>query len=168
MTDILAGKIGNTFNIHSKSRDETARLLSNFANRPFEIDGAWMASVEGFVQGIKFEPDDNLRYRAFASAGSYAKKFGAAGNVSIIWLIKPVRTRGYATCMVAYGSIDHHSAIDRAIEEKFLQNPDCMEALFSTKGLILTHTTGEPESPHTSLPAKLFCKILTRIREENG
>lgn len=168
MADILAGKIGNTFNIHSKSRDETARLLSNFINRPFEIDGYWMASVEGFIQGIKFPVGDKRRQRAFASTGGFAKKLGLGVRYPDIFFNVEHPRGGYYAAMSDYGSDIHHHQIERAIRAKFEQNDDCIEALLATKGLELTHDTGEPESPDTSLPAKVFCDILTRIREENA
>lgn len=41
-----------------------------------------------------------------------------------------------------------------------------MESLLSTIGKKITHNVG-PESPTTSLPKDLFCKILTRIRDKN-
>lgn len=165
MNDIHAGQVGDTFNIHSKSRDERSRLLSNFANRPFEIDDYWMASVEGFIQGIKFPPRDRRRYQAFASSGGFAKKIGAGVRHSLVWFVKEHRHGGYIAASAGYGSDQHHGYIAWAIVQKFDQNPDCMEALLATKGLRLTHDTGEPESPHTSLPAELFCEILTDLRE---
>lgn len=163
MTDILAGQIGNTFNVHSKSRDERARLLSNFANRPFRIGGDMFASVEGFIQGIKFPQKlmevDDLRYRAFASTGNYAKSWAKLTLYRYVW---------WNGGELEYGSDAHHQLIESAIRAKFEQNPDCMEALLSTSEFALTHDTGGPESPDTSLPAKLFCEILTKIRDENS
>ena len=66
MNDILAGREDGFFNIHIESRDKRARLLSNFANRPFELNESQMfASVEGFIQGIKFHCGNPKRWRAF-------------------------------------------------------------------------------------------------------
>ncbi len=155
--DILAGKIDNTFNVHSKSRDERARLLSNFANRPFRINGHMTASVEGFIQGIKFPFDDERRERAFASVGGYAKSFSLWAPKRRVWW------NGFER---EYGSQEHIELIAFAISAKFDQNSDCMNALLATKGLRLTHQTSEPESPDTSLPAAVFCEILTALRDK--
>ena len=161
MTDILAGRIGDTFNIHSESRDPASRLLSNFAARPFELSGRWFASVEGFIQGIKLREYDKLRYRAFASTGSIAKAIGEGIRPHIVVF------HGKRRSVATYGSVEHHDLIAWAIGAKFDQNTDCMAALLSTKGLTLTHDTGTPESPDTSLPANVFCGILTEIRNRN-
>lgn len=164
--DILAGKIGNLFNIHSKSRDERARLLSNFANRPFELGGFWMASTEGFIQGIKFPRHERRRYRAFASSGSFAKKQSPELAPSMVYFAEELPSGKHVDIRVPYGSNEHHRIIERAIRAKFYQNEDCMEALVTTVGMTLIHNTGEPESLDTSLPAEVFCKILAEIRNE--
>ena len=164
MIDIRAGEVGSTFNIIGNSRDERSRLLSNFVNRPFEIDGQWMASVEGFIQGIKFPLYSRDRNRAFASSGSYAKKMSPKVKPLGVWLTTRASI-GYSPLTV-YGSYEHHLQIARALCNKFNQNPDCMAGLLATKGLTLTHDTGTPESPDTSLPATFFCEILTKIRDE--
>ena len=36
--------------------------LSNFAPHPFVIDGVWCASMEGFLQSLKFESVDMQNY----------------------------------------------------------------------------------------------------------
>ena len=41
-----------------------------------------------------------------------------------------------------------------------------MAVIVASKGMLFTHNLGSPDSPNTSLPAKVFCEILTDIREE--
>ena len=41
-------------NVISTSREPEVRLISNFAETPFSLDGRTYASVEGFWQGLKF------------------------------------------------------------------------------------------------------------------
>jgi hypothetical protein len=67
---------------------------------------------------------------------------------------------------IPYGSSQHHALIERAIVQKCMQNDDCKEALLGTGDLKLIHDTGARESPHTSLPATVFCDILTRLRSK--
>ncbi|MBI5732839.1 hypothetical protein HY967_02685, partial [Candidatus Jorgensenbacteria bacterium] len=66
--------MGYTLNVWSKSTDWRARYLSNFAADPFELEGEGFASVEGFIQGIKYPLDDPRREQAFNSVGKEAKR----------------------------------------------------------------------------------------------
>ena len=154
--DINMGELGDgRFNITSSSRDVRARLLSNFANYPFVIEKQHCASVEGFIQAIKYPHGSVERWRTFLQSGKTAKEASLPSPQSHIWW------RGK---QVAYGSEQHHALIERAIVQKCMQNEICMRALLNTDDLTLLHDTGARESPHTSLPASTFCDILTKLR----
>lgn len=144
-------------NIGSKSDDWRACRLSNFSADAFMLDGERMASAEGFIQGTKFPEGNPIRQQAFQSVGVEAKRFGKKAEREFVWW------KGQA---ISYGSSEHRELIERAIRAKFEQNESAMDALLATKGMILTHDLGHPDPPNTSLPAKVFCDILTRIREE--
>ena len=144
-------------NIDSKSDDWRARRLSNFSADPFVLDGEKMASVEGFIQGMKFPEGHPTRQQAFHSVGMEAKRLGEKAERRLVWW------KGRA---VPYGSSEHHELIEEAIRAKFEQNRAAMEALLATEGMTLTHNLGHPDPPNTSLPATVLCDILTRIREE--
>lgn len=144
-------------NISSRSDDWRARRLSNFSTDPFVLDGEKFASVEGFIQGTKFPEEHPIRQQAFQSVGIEAKRFGKKAERKLAWW------KGTA---IPYGSIEHQKLIERAIRAKFIQNEGAMKALIATKGVILTHDLGHPDPPNTSLPADVFCNILTKIREE--
>lgn len=144
-------------NIKSQSHDWRARCLSNFSADSFVIDGERIASVEGFIQGTKFPEGHPTRQQAFQSIGGEAKRLGNEAERKSIW---------WKEQDIPYGSAEHHQLIERAIRSKFEQNDNAMKALLDTEGMVLTHDTGYPDSPNTSLPATTFCEILTRIREE--
>ena len=144
-------------NIGSKSDDWRACRLSNFSADPFVLDDEKFASVEGFIQGIKFPEGHPIRQQAFQSVGKWAKRFGKEAERKLVWW------KGQA---ISYGSTEHFQLIERAIRAKFAQNKDAMTALLATEGMTLTHDLGKPDPPNTSLPAEVFCDILTRIREE--
>lgn len=144
-------------NIKSNSNDWRARSLSNFSKHSFFIDGEKMASVEGFIQGIKFPEMNNVRQQSFRSVGVEAKRLGKKAECNFVW---------WKNKTIKYGSIEHHNLINKAICCKFNQNIDAMKALLETDGLVLIHDTGYPDSPKTSLPAEIFCKILINIREK--
>ncbi|MBI2109334.1 MAG: hypothetical protein HYT93_04165 [Parcubacteria group bacterium] len=147
-----------TLNIGSKSKDWRAQRLSNFSADSFVIDGIRFASVEGFIQGTKFPTNDPRREQAFQSVGRTAKRFGKNAERKFIW---------WRSGVLSYGSQAHHRLIEKAIRAKFEQNSEALEALIATRGMTLVHDLGHPESPNTSLPAKVFCDILTRIREKH-
>lgn len=142
-------------NIGSESDDWRAQQLSNFAESQFEIDGEWFSSVEGFIQAIKFPEDHRNRIFGSILSGVDAKKLGRHAERKFVW---------WMGRKIIFGSVEHHELIARAIIAKFKQNPHCMVALIATSGEEITHDLGRPEDPNTSLPADLFCKILTKIR----
>jgi predicted NAD-dependent protein-ADP-ribosyltransferase YbiA (DUF1768 family) len=147
-----------TLNVGSKSKDWREYCLSNFPPFPFVLDGKIYASVEGFVQGIKYPFDHPNRELAFVSFSSTAKHWGDAAEREFVW---------YGGEIISYGTAEHHRLIGRAIRAKFKQNTGAMLALSATKGFTLIHDTGTPDSPSTSLPREIFCDILTRIRDEH-
>ena len=144
-------------NIGSKSDDWRARRLSNFSADSFVLDGEEIASVEGFIQGIKFPEGHPTRKQAFQSVGVEARRSGRKAERKLVW---------WKERSIPYGSFEHRQLIERAIHAKFEQNNDARRTLLASEGMVLTHDLGRPDSPRTSLPSKVFCDILTRIREE--
>jgi predicted NAD-dependent protein-ADP-ribosyltransferase YbiA (DUF1768 family) len=146
----------SALNVYYRSADWRGHVLANFPAFPFMLDGTAMASVEGFVQGIKFPEHHESRAAAFSSWGEVAKHFGSdAERVSVWW----------NGSTIAYGSDEHHRLIARAIRAKFAFNEGARLALKATVGLVLKHEIG-PESPTTSLPAAVFCRTLSELRDE--
>lgn len=116
------------------------------------------ASIEGFIQGIKFPLGDSRREQAFVASGWDAKHLGDQAD----------RSGAYWNGLtLGYGSPEHHQLIERALRARMAQNSGLAQVLVSTAGATLIHRTGhEPESPTTSLPAAVFCRILTEMRDE--
>ena len=144
-------------NIASTSDDWRGRALSNFALSPFVFDGVLFASIEGFIQGIKFPESDPRRQQAFHLAGWDAKRIGAQAE----------RSGAYwqGQCLV-YGSVAHQQVIEAAIRARMAQSTGLQEALVSTADAVIIHDTGQPESTTTSLPGTVFCRLMTAIRDE--
>lgn len=148
----------SSLNVSSTSTDWRGVALSNFTLSPFVLEDSLFASVEGFIQGIKFPEGDSLRAVAFCSSGQDAKNLASQADRRAVY---------WAGERIAYGSADHHRLIGRAIRARIEQSIGLQKVLLSTDGLELVHNTGpEPESPATSLPATVFCRILTELREE--
>jgi predicted NAD-dependent protein-ADP-ribosyltransferase YbiA (DUF1768 family) len=147
-----------TVNVDSRSDDWRAQQLSNFAQSQFEIDDEWFNSTEGFIQAIKFPEGHKNRVYGTILFGVDAKKLGETAERKYVW---------WQGRQIVYGSDEHHRLIARAIIAKFEQNSEKMKALMLTGDEEITHDLGCPEDPETSLPAKLFCKILMEIRKAN-
>jgi predicted NAD-dependent protein-ADP-ribosyltransferase YbiA (DUF1768 family) len=148
----------SVINVSSTSTDWRGLALSNFGLSPFVLDGTLFASVEGFIQGIKFPEGDTRRAAAFVSSGWPAKRIGDTADRSGAY---------WGGVRLTYGSADHHRLIERAMRARIAQSAGLQEALRSTGDAKLIHDTGGgAESPMTSLPASVFCRILTEIRAE--
>ena len=155
--DIYSGETGDgKFNIIGDSNDERSRLLSNFSNTPLFLQGEYFASMEGFIQGIKYPHGTQERWRTFMLVGKRAKLMSPVSSQPFVW---------WKETQLQYGGHAHRNLIKRALHKKFMQNKDCCDVLISTGALILTHNTGTPESPHTSLPSHVFCDFLTQLRK---
>ena len=149
------------------SASETTGLISNFATTPFELDGNSFASIEGFVQFIKYPPTYEGRDEIAQMVGAQARRAGHAINsenfakldagesVVIYWQDQEIPYRSEA----------HFDLIERAIRAKFAANPAAAAQLLQTGDAVLHHDTGHPENPHTSLPAEVFCRILISARD---
>uniref|UniRef100_UPI003341F7E4 hypothetical protein n=1 Tax=Castellaniella defragrans TaxID=75697 RepID=UPI003341F7E4 len=147
----------NTINIAFTSDDWRGIALSNFSLSPFELDGQLLASVEGFIQGIKFPPDHPARARAFVSWAWEAKECGRGADKRFVY---------WDDRRIEFGGADHHRLVERALRARFAQNEGLRRVLSATRGLDILHQTGEgPESTPMSLPAAAFCRILTDIRD---
>ena len=146
-----------SLNVSSTSTDWRGVALSNFPLSPFVLDGDLFASIEGFIQGIKFPQNDPRRAQAFESSAWDAKRLGdQADRSGAYWLNE----------RIPYGSDDHHRLIGRAIRARIEQSAGLRKVLMSTQGLTLVHDTGHQESSTTSLPADVFCAILNDLRDE--
>ncbi len=171
-----------TINIGSRESDPNTRVLSNFAETPFILDGIRYTSVEGFIQSLKSsEATDQMHISTLA--GYQAKKTGASfkEDISESYRKDPSEEEpvGYVTnyqgYQIPYRSPEHYALIERAIRAKFEQNDEALRALVGDKyneRALITHKLRRPdgsikeESSTTSLPAEVFTSILMNLRHE--
>ena len=156
----LQGETRNTLNIHGRSKDPRARLLSPLAARPFRLGNLIFSSFEGFYQGLKFPEDDPRRVEAFASAYGHAKKFGPQAEGKYAW---------WGGEQFAYASKRHREIIELGGRASIVQCADRSQALLDTGNMKLTHETNEERrkgGPIAPWTASDFCELMERIREE--
>ena len=144
-------------NVASGAGEPVGKLLSNFAARPFVLDGRRYTSVEAFYQGLKW-PDDANRVKAAALSGKTAK-YAARGA--------PRSEKfEYESRTYCFGSEEHHQLIKRAIRVSLEQNPMILQQFLATHPRPIVHQTGRPENPNSNFPGPAFTRILMDLRLE--
>ena len=138
-----------------------ANVLSNFAATPFVLDGIECASAEGFIQALKF-PDPEMQRMVCQLVGLAAKKRGQSATKRVVRRNK-VWWQGRE---FEFRSKEHFALVERGLMAKFTQSDRSRRALIATEGMTLRHDLGHPESAQISLPARVFIRILNRIRDD--
>ena len=143
-------------NVFSLSDEEIGRLMSNFANTPFTLDGIEYASVESFYVSLLFlEEEKKAKMRKLY--GIVVKRMGKKSRLT--------RTC-YGGEWFDLGSETHIALIKRAIAAKLGAHPAIASTFVATLPRPITHDCGHPEPANTVFPAAVFCKILTELRGE--
>ena len=132
--------------------------LSNFAPHPFIIDGIECASMEGFLQSLKFSSPD-MQKEVCKLVGKAAK---FKGKKKKWWQTQTLYWQGQ--------EIDRHSQeyqklLDRAYDA-LAQNEGFRRALLATGTAVLTHSIGKSHPSETVLTKAEFCGRLTKLREQ--
>ena len=135
-----------------------AKRLSNFTARGFIIDGVRCASMEGFLQALKFENIDSQKITC-GFVGFAAKKKGKGRNKR--WQsLQKLWWNG-----VAYDrkSKEYQELLTKAYDA-LSKNPDFRRDLLATQNAVFTHSIGHNDPTKTVLTEREFCKQLTRLR----
>ena len=151
------------------SYSHRTKFISNFAETPFTLGNESFASVEAFIQAIKYPEDHPERERVKTLSGSEAKKAGSGPVMSTIVKALSAGEKAHVYwngSRVAFQSDEHHHLIANAMAAKFEQDSGAAAQLLATKDRPLIHKPGRrnTDSPYTSLPNEKFCQILTSIR----
>jgi len=143
--------------IHSKS-PYPAGALSNFTAYDFIVDGISCASMEGFLQSLKFkDPKDQIKICALH--GGDAKEAG----LLIDW--KETQILYWQEKAIDRHSIQYQDLITLAYDQLKLK-PDFQTALQKTGAETLEHSIGISDPKDTILTEAEFIAQLMRIRAE--
>lgn len=138
--------------------DYPSSALSNFAPHPFVLDGVEIASMEGFLQSLKFKNPDMQR-EICTLVGLKAKRAGAKKNwqrdQTLYWLGEPIKR----------DSQEYQDLLDRAYETMFRENKKAQKALLATQSANITHSIGRTKQSETVLTRAEFCSRLMKIRK---
>lgn len=135
-----------------------ASALSNFSPYQFTIDGVECASMEGFLQSLKYS-NVEMQKHVCTLVGKQAKFKGKNKNwyhnQTLYWLGQPIKR----------DSLEYSELLERAFFE-LSKNTKFKKALLATNNAKLTHSKGKNKKSETVLTEREFCKILhdTRLR----
>jgi len=133
--------------------------LSNFAAHTFVFDGIACASMEGFLQSLKFQ-DIPEQTRVCGLVGWNAKK---AGFSAPDWRIKRILYwKGRA---IFRESLDYQILLDEAYDA-LSQNQDFQKALLATGDEPLVHSIGKTDFKETILTTDELCSRLIYLRNK--
>lgn len=134
-----------------------ARALSNFAAHEFVIDGVRCASMEGFLQSLKFANPD-MQVHICSLIGIDAKRAGREKD----W--KKHQTLYWRGQKIGRRSKEYQDLLDRAYLALF-QNEDFRSALRAAGNATFTHCVGEHKEGETVLTIREFCHRLNWLRD---
>ena len=130
--------------------------LSNFAPHPFVLDGIEIASMEGFLQSLKFKNVDMQKY-VCTLVGKAAKYKGKDKKwwqtQTLYWQDKEYKR----------DSKEYQLLLNRAYNALY-QNEGFKKALEASKPSILTHSIGKNDESKTVLTQSEFCGRLMKLR----
>lgn len=132
--------------------------LSNFAPHAFVLDDVQCASMEGFLQSLKFSNPD-MQVEVCKLVGITAKRRGSKKNwkttQTLYWRGKPYKR----------DSEDYQKLLDRAYHA-LSQNASFQRALLATGSSSLTHSIGKNKINETVLTVQEFTSRLYKLRNE--
>lgn len=141
-------------NVVSTSTDPLAKVISNLATTPFELDGQRYLSVESFWQGLKF-PSEDERRRLAGHEGPRARSEGLRQKYD--------KTIAYRGQEITVGAWDHWQLMEKACRAKFQQNEEARNALLATGERPLIHVVRRDSR---SIPGVIMAQIWMRLRAE--
>lgn len=130
--------------------------LSNFSPHSFVIDGVECASMEGFLQSLKFS-DPEMQKHVCTLVGKKAK---FKGKKKRWWRDQILYWQGKA---IDRHSDEYQELLDRAFDA-LSENSGFRRALLATHNATLQHSIGKKNPSETILTRNEFCSRLTKIR----
>lgn len=132
--------------------------LSNFSPHPFMLDGVQCASMEGWLQSLKFDKP-HIQVEVCKLIGLAAKRRGQKRNkawkrVQKVWWLGQEFDRH---------SQEYQQLLDRAYEA-LAKNSGFRNALLATGSAVLTHSLGKSKPADTILTEREFCSRLMKLR----
>jgi predicted NAD-dependent protein-ADP-ribosyltransferase YbiA (DUF1768 family) len=135
-----------------------ASALSNFAPHPFIIDGVECASMEGFLQSLKFK-NPEMQKEVCKLVGKAAK---FKGKKKKWWREQTLFWQGHP---IKRDSEEFQLLLTKAFDALF-ENDGFRNALKATNNSTLTHSIGKNDIHRTVLTEREFIHQLNRLRDK--
>lgn len=133
-----------------------SNALSNFSAHEFYIDGVRCASMEGFLQSLKFSNPD-MQEHVCSLIGIAAKRAGKDKD----WKKRQILYwRGQK---IGHRSKEYQDLLDRAYLALF-RNEGFRNALRAAGDATFTHSVGKRKEGETVLTISEFCRRLNWLR----
>lgn len=132
--------------------------LSNFSPHPFVLDGVECASMEGFLQSLKYSNED-MQKHVCTLVGKQAKFKGKRKK----WYRKQVLY--WQGVEYKRESKEYQRLLDRAFTALAV-NKKFQNALLASGNATLTHSMGQNKMERTVLTEREFVKRLTELRRQ--
>ena len=143
--------------VGGNNKQYPGRNLSNFFPHPFTFRGMEVASMEGFLQGLKFKSPEMQR-EVFKLVGFAAKKKGKGKN----W--QQSQTLWYQGHPISRRSQTYQDLLDEAYDAMYEQNAAFRKALEDTHSATLAHSIGRTKESETVLTIQEFISRLNKLR----
>ena len=148
-----------TIDISSKG-EYPANTLSNFYAHEFILDGVRCASMEGFLQSLKYK-SASKQIKVCALVGKAAKN---AGKHKFLWkLTHKLHWQGKS--FSRFG--DEYAALLRRAYAELYKNPNFAAALKAAEGCTLIHSIGKTDNRKTVLTVQEFINNLDELRKSD-
>jgi predicted NAD-dependent protein-ADP-ribosyltransferase YbiA (DUF1768 family) len=141
----------------SSDKGYPSSALSNFAPHPFVMDGIECASMEGFLQSLKFE-NPEMQIEVCKLVGKQAK---FKGKKKKWWKTQTLYWKGIP---IKRDSDEYQQLLDRAYDALSM-NESFQRALLATQNATLTHKIGKNKINETVLTTQEFVSRLIKIRK---
>jgi hypothetical protein len=135
-----------------------SNALSNFAPHSFVFDGVECASMEGFLQSLKYDKE-HIQIEVCKLVGKAAKFKGKKRNKA--W--KKIQTLWWKGVPMKRSSPAYRELLIGAYVA-LSDNPGFKKALLASEDSVLTHSIGSSKESETVLTEREFCSILTKLR----
>lgn len=140
--------------IHSGFRYPSG-ALSNFVNYPFDFYGNRVESMEGFLQGLRYQcPDEQRDVWLLYGLDAKRKSNRRIKDHVLYYQGRPMHRL----------SDQYRITVKAAYFKMASQNEKFRQALIDTRGRQLRHTVGKSDPLETILTEQEFVSILTEIR----
>jgi hypothetical protein len=146
--------------IISNSKNEISRLLSNFAEHHFILDGVKIRSMESFLQSLKSR--NNKDQEIICNWPGYKAKLFFK---ELKWYKLKDKDLYWKGKLYNRFRIEYQELLDKAYQAIYDQNEDFRNNLKLTKKEELTHKIGNSNSSFTILTEKEFINRLNKLRE---